>query len=163
MNTRKSTYLFCDEKGTSLLEMIFVLVMMGVVVSVSVGFMNLSAQMIVDVFQRAFFATEADRAWIRLRQDFAGLSRRDILENQADRIRIRRSSGWSIEYRYRQGTLYRNGDVFLTHLREFPFRLIDATKKETRNKDRVVYIQIRLQFQQRQFHWQRQGWYHVAD
>ncbi|NOX38456.1 MAG: hypothetical protein GXO78_13060 [Calditrichaeota bacterium] len=163
MNARKSTYPFFDEKGASLLEMVFVLVLLGVVLSVSLGFMNVSARMMVDVFQRSFFATEADRAWIRLRQDFAGLSRQDILEIQEDRIRIRRSKGRPIEYRYRRGVLYRDGEVFLTHLRGFPFRLLDAQKKETRDRDQVAYVQIRLQFQQKQFRWQRQGWYHVAD
>ncbi len=153
---------FRGQEGGSLLEMVFVMVLMGIILSVSIGFMNVSARMIADIFQRSFFATEADRAGMIFQRDFSGLRRGDILEIRDDQVRLHRSYATPVVYYFRKGKLYRNGQLLLTHLERYPFRFLNAKKQEVRKAEQVAFIQIVLQFQRNAFRWKRQEWFHVA-
>lgn len=151
-------------KGATLIELIFVLLIMGIVVTVSLGTVHRNARWFSASFQEALTTTEWNAFYRIACRDFSFVKRSQLYFWNSRLVILRKPfSHWVIYWQWGH-RLYRNGDLVLSNIPPGGvFRFLNASGALTWKRRQVRYIQ--LQFQSSNFihRWQWSERFYVQD
>ncbi len=139
-------YWLKQQKGYTLLELIFVMVLMGIFLTLATSAISRNAQWMTVTLREAFWEGKFHDAYRIMQKDFLHLRQRDIVFYHPRFVVIHRVSTGRVVYNIQRNTIYRNGKPLLSGVHsQNIFYLQDVKGRYVRNKYRAQYFEIHVQ------------------
>ncbi len=138
---------FRQQRGATLLELVFALGLTGIFLSISVAMVAKNSQWMAQTLQAMYWKGEVRSAFRTIQRDLFALRQSEIRFFHPRMLVLRKANGERVIYALRRKTLYRNWQPVLGHLQESAlFTLRDDALNPEQSIQRTWYVEVQFRF-----------------
>ncbi len=136
-----------DQSGFTLMELIISMIIMGIVLSFSVGIIALNGEAVKRIYTQSSGSSEIRNALRQMRADIQKMSADSILHALPDRLAFYDIDGNYINYHIINDKLLRNNQTMLDNLNQTPFVYRDADFQPISSPvNAIQFVEVTLTF-----------------